>query len=111
MPTEDPKNKLTNWLTGGQREDKQNDDKDRTIINSKEQIEFYFYYTMVGEATGIPFFEQMARLDERLMMSFKGKRSEEVVQAMVGIDTQERIKAGLQPEKQRKPGMTDDHNL
>ena len=108
---EDPKEKLTDWLTGGKPQRAEADDKDRTIINSKEQIEFYYYYTMVGQATGITFFTEMARLDERLMMSFKGKRAEEVVQAMVGLDTEAKIKAGLQPEKQKKPGLADDRQL
>lgn len=104
MP-EDPKNKLTNWLTGGQQEIKEHDDKDRTNINSKEQIDFYFYYENLGRATGISFFSEMARLDARLMMSFKGKRAEEIVQAMVGIETLDRLKQGIQPPEKKREGI------
>lgn len=88
----DPKQKLTEWLT------KVNSDEEAgTRLMSKEQKSFYLGYYALAEALGIPFFKEVVQLDERLMMAYQGRRSDDVVAALRSVTDSGTKETGLQP--------------
>jgi hypothetical protein len=92
MATEDPKTKLTNWLTAVPAEDESG-----TRLMSKEQKDFYVGYKALGRELDIPFFEKIVDLDERLMMAYQGRRSDDVVESLRSVKQEDKINTGVQP--------------
>lgn len=89
---EDPKMMLTRWLT------KVDSDKESgTRLMSKEQKAFYLGYMALGEELDIDFFREMVQLDERLMMAYQGRRSDDVVEALRSVRETDKINTGIQP--------------
>lgn len=91
---DDPKSRLTQFITDGRTSP-----EEKTRIISPAQKEWYLFCQMLGSKDGldIPFFTALAEADMRDMMSYQGKRSEEVVISLshlVGDDIQN---VGLQP--------------
>lgn len=64
---------------------------------SKEQKEFYFVYESMAKILGIQFYHDLAEIDERIMMSYQGRRSDDVVVALSRIVEAESENIGLQP--------------
>lgn len=91
MP-EDPKQLLTRWLTKVD-----SDEEAGTRLMNKEQKAFYMGYMAIAEELDIPFFRTMVMLDERLMMAYQGRRSDDVVIALSKIKDDEPKDVGLQP--------------
>lgn len=89
---DDPKTLLTKWLT------KVDSDKESgTRLMSKEQKAFYMGYMALGEELEIEFFKDMVKLDERLMMAYQGRRSDDVVEALRSVKEADKINSGIQP--------------
>lgn len=91
MP-EDPKTKLTNWLTKVDA-----DEEAGTRLMNKEQKAFYLGYMALADELDIDFFKEVVMLDERLMMAYQGRRSDDVVIALSKIKDDEPKDVGLQP--------------
>lgn len=89
---EDPKTKLTNWLTTVP-----SDREAGTRIMSKEQKAFYLGYSAVAKELDIPFFQAIVELDERLMMAYQGRRSDDVVEALRAVKEPDKLMSGVQP--------------
>lgn len=93
MPADDPKMLLTKWLTMWGKEA-------GTRLQSKEQLEFIDAYSFAGSEKGlnIPFYQEIVDIDNRAMMALKGKRSDDVVEALSRIsDSEMRGDFGVQP--------------
>jgi len=94
---DDPISWLTKFLTTG----KENPDE-KTRVMTKEQKTFTLAYQFVGSKEGLnmPFYQTIADMDMRLMMSYQGKRSDDVVIALSKLKTEEEENVGIQPLKQ-----------
>jgi hypothetical protein len=90
---EEPKSKLTTWLTEGLRKQPETTDFDRTRVMSPEQKAWY----QAALAVNVPYFTQRVVIDMHLMMAFKGKRSDDVVEAMRSTEQSDKIMSGVQP--------------
>lgn len=89
---EDPRDKLTNFITTGGKSP-----EEKTRIMCKEQAEFYYAYLNLGAEPGLEFFKEEAERDMRLMMSLEGKRSDDIVEMFKHIDRTDMFDVGLQP--------------
>lgn len=95
MAEEDPKTKLTNWLTHW-------GDEAGTRVMNRAQLEFINAYSFNGSEEGlnIPFYKAIVEIDSRAMMGLKGKRSDDVVEALSRIsDSEARGDYGVGPAK------------
>jgi hypothetical protein len=92
--TDDPKTWLTKFLTTGTS---QTDEKTRVM--SKEQKDFYVLFEYLGSKDGLDlkFYQTIADIDMRVMMSYEGRRSDDVVTALSRIIQGESENVGLQP--------------
>jgi hypothetical protein len=92
--TDDPKTWLTRFLTEGT---KQSDEKTRVM--SKEQKDFYLLFEFLGSKLGLDlaFYKEIAEIDMRVMMSYQGRRSDDVVMALSRLVQSESENVGLQP--------------
>jgi len=77
MP-EDPKNKLTNWLTDGDK----GDNTERTRVMTKEQMDLYLAYDMLENLFGLTYLKDIIKDDKKNMMAYQGKRSEEITDCL-----------------------------
>jgi len=102
---EDPKTKLTNWLTEVPAEKEAG-----TRLMSREQKAFYLGYSALATELDLPFFRNIVELDERLMMSYQGRRSDDVVEALRSVKEPDRVMSGVQPvtEELRKRYRTEE---
>lgn len=115
MPSEDPKQKLTRWLTDVPAYDGPSDDAG-TRLMSKEQKAFYGYYKQLycilrDRGVDVPALKGIVNDDERMMMSYQGRRSDDVVEALRSVKTDDKINAGIQPVTQelaRRSYKTED---
>jgi hypothetical protein len=98
MP-EDPKQKLTTWLTEGFVKPKENEsitmDMDRTRLMVPGQKEWYHAALSLDD----PYFTKRVHDDMKFMMSYKGRRSDDVVTSLASLETDDAINEGLQPVK------------
>jgi hypothetical protein len=92
---DDPKTKLTNWLTTVP-----SDREAGTRLMTREQKGFYLGYIALAEVLDIPFFKEVVELDERLMMAYQGRRSDDVVEALRVVKESDKINTGVQPVEQ-----------
>lgn len=96
MPAEDPKQKLTAWLTQGLDKIKEGTvDVDRTRIMFPGQKEWYHAALSLDDE----YFRTRVELDMKMMMSYKGRRSDDVVTSLASLETDDVINEGLQPVK------------
>jgi len=97
MANDDPLAWLTRFITDGTTAP-----DEKTRVMSKEQLEFYYAYTFLGseEGLGIGMYKELVEIDQRLMMSYKGLRSDDVVHALTSLQEKEDENVGLQPLKQ-----------
>jgi hypothetical protein len=93
MSTDNPQTKLTDWITQGKTEP-----GEKTRVLSREQLEYYYAYSILGEE--FDFFKRFAEIDMRLMISFKGKSREEIIQALVGMTDEESEDVGIRPVRE-----------
>ena len=115
MPSEDPKQKLTRWLTDVPEYDGPSDDAG-TRLMSKEQKAFYNYYKTLYEVLNkrginVPILKTLVDRDERMMMAYQGRRSDDVVEALRSVKQEEKINSGVQPltqELARRNYKTED---
>lgn len=91
---DDPKGKLTDFITSGQT-----NPEEKTRIICKEQKEWYLACQVLGSKKGLDmdFFNELVELDMRDMMSYQGKRSEEVVISLSHLVGDDMANVGLQP--------------
>lgn len=77
---------------------------------SKEQKSFYLGYKALGDELDIPFFKRIVELDERLMMAYEGRRSDDVVESLRSVKQEDKINTGVQPvqEELRKRYKTQE---
>lgn len=95
---EDPKQKLTTWLTEGlieAKEDVEKTDVDRTRVMFPGQKEWYHACLSLDDE----YFRNRALLDMKFMMAYKGRRSDDVVTSLASLEKEDAIEAGLQPMK------------
>lgn len=90
---EEPKSKLTTWLTEGLKKPQETTDFDRTRVLSPEQKAWYQAALCLDD----PYFTNRVIIDMHLMMAFKGKRSDDVVEAMRSTEQSDKIMSGVQP--------------
>lgn len=88
---DDPKKKLTAWLTEGLDKSPEKLHFDRTRLVVKGQKAWY----MASLSLDDPFFSKMIEVDQMLMMSFKSGRSDDVVKALSSLEQQEISEVGL----------------
>lgn len=89
---------LTRWLTTW-------GDEAGTRVLNKAQLEFINAYSFAGSKNGlnIPFYKEIAEIDSRAMMAVKGKRSDDIVEALSRIsDGESRTDYGVGPVKDYK---------
>jgi hypothetical protein len=91
--TDDPKAKMTAWLTEGLRKPQDTTDFDRTRVMSPEQMAWY----KAALALDDDYFTHRVIVDMHLMMSFKGRRSDDVVEALRSVKQDDKIMSGVQP--------------
>lgn len=89
---EEPKMLLTRWLTGVDSKDEAG-----SRVMSREQKAYYTGYKAFADELDIPFFTKMVDLDERIMMAYQGRRSDDVVEALRTVTEQSARDTGLQP--------------
>lgn len=97
MP-EDPKQKLTGWLTEGLRkptDTEKMEDIDRTRLMFPGQKEWYHAALSLDDE----YFRTRVLLDMKMMMAFKGRRSDDVVTSLASLEKEDAVEAGLQPLK------------
>lgn len=92
MSDDNPFTKLTNWLTTGTERP-----NEKTRVQTKEQLEFYYVYLSLAKMHGIDFYKDIVEIDEQLMMAHKGQRSDDVVKALCGVKEDKEEDAGIQP--------------
>lgn len=92
MP-EEPKQKLTSWLTHGIMRPDKTIDFDRTRVMTPEQKAWY----QATLALNDEYFNNRVEVDMLLMMAFKGRRSDDIVEAMHSTDQADKINTGVQP--------------
>ena len=84
---------MTVWITTGK-----DTPEEKTRILSREQLEYYYAYGILGEE--FEFFKRFAEYDMRLMISYKGKSREEIVQALTGMMDEDEENVGIQPVRE-----------
>lgn len=92
MP-EDPKAVLTRFITSGDEEPDQ-----KTRIVSREQMAFTIAWGDVGaiDELEVPHMKDLAEKSEQLMMSFQGRRSDDIVEIARALDQQDMMATGVQ---------------
>lgn len=92
MP-EDPKTRLTKFITSGEDNPEQ-----KTRLISREQLAFTFAYDFTGgiKELEVPEFKDMAAKSMLLMMSYQGRRSDDIVEMTRGLDEQQLLTTGVQ---------------
>lgn len=90
---ENPKQKLTTWLTEGFPEREKRHHLDRTRVMATAQKRWYSALLAVED----PYFTRRVEIDQELMMAFKGKRSDDVVNALMALVEEEARETGLRP--------------
>jgi hypothetical protein len=103
--TDDPKTFLSKKLADGEHDPEQ-----VTNLESKEQREYYRFFTIYGsmpdpadpKKVAFPFLLGLRDYEQRMNMSKDKMRPEQLVQAIVGLETQENIKQGIQPIPRKK---------
>jgi len=88
---DDPKKKLTAWLTEGLDRTPEKGQYDRTRLVVRGQKAWY----MASLSLDDPFFSKMVEVDQQLMMAYKGQRSDDVVKALSSLEQQEVSEVGL----------------
>lgn len=86
---------LTRWLTNWGEEA-------GTRVMNKEQLEFIIAYSFAGNPSGlnIPFYKEIVEIDSRAMMALKGKRSDDIVEALSKISDGEMRDFGVRPAEE-----------
>ena len=104
---EDPKKKLTDFITSGSDEPEQ-----KTRIISKEQMAFTMAFLSAGEIEelDVSFMQREAEKAELLMMSYQGRRSDDVVEMTKGLDKVDIRAAGVQAIEAPKYGQKGSAN-
>lgn len=92
MP-EDPKEKLTKWLTEGLAPADDRLHLDRTRMMFRGQKEWYHAALALED----DYFTQRVERDQQMMMAFKGKRSDDVVESLRSVHEDGKIMSGVQP--------------
>ena len=105
MSEDNPFSKLTKWLTEGK-----DDPNEKTRVMTKEQLEFYYVYLSLSKIHGIHFYKDIVEIDEQLMMSHKGQRSDDVVKALVGVEKEKEEDAGIQPIRRFMKKKAEENN-
>lgn len=68
--------------------------QDKTRIMSKEQLIWTHQQMFIGEQYDFPWMKAEAQEDARLMMGFKGLRSDDVRDMAIGLDKAEKERKG-----------------
>lgn len=99
--TDDPRWRLTKWLTEIGKVKSRNDRDEKTRIMTKEQYDYLHFYRFLAddEGLGIKMFDQLANISETLMISWQGKAREEIVEGMKAMSENMRRAIGLQPNR------------
>lgn len=91
---EEPKAALTRWLTEGfERRELEKLHDDRTRLEIPGQKEWYNALACLDD----PYFNRRLERDQLLMMSYKGRRSDDVVEALRSTSAPDKINTGVQP--------------
>ena len=93
MP-EDPKTRLTQFITTGEDATEQ-----KTRMISKEQLAMDMAFASAGDIPEleVPHMKRIAERSELVMMSYQGRRSDDVVEMTKGLEEKDLIRAGVQP--------------
>lgn len=91
---EDPKSWMTKWLTGGTEHP-----DEKTRVMSPKQKRFYLTYSFLASPKGmdIPFYQEIVEIDQRLMMSYLGRRSDDVRDSIIAMEEAKHRNMGLEP--------------
>ncbi len=112
MPKIDPRERLTEFITEGEREPEQ-----KTNLTCKEQLAYYDAWLSLGREPGLEFFAEEVRQDMELMMSLTSvksikPRSEQVKEMFMSIDQEPLVETGLRAvteyHKARRPEVKHD---
>ena len=93
---EDPKEKQTRWLTEGLSPVDKALHLDRTRVLFPGQLEWYHASLSLED----PYFTGRIERDMLLMMSYKGRRSDDVVETLSHATDEESLDTGLQPVRE-----------
>lgn len=105
MAKDDPRNKLSDFETEGAEFPEQ-----KTSLLSKEQLQFYIAYTEATKELGetdFGFYRRIAEYHARVMMSYKGFRSEQVKDMFISQREDKAIVGGHQPVSDHLRGRHD----
>ena len=95
MP-EDAKEKLTRWITTGLPEPEGTVHLDRTRVMFKGQKEWYHACLALDDE----YFTERVEKDMALMMAYKGRRSDDVVDVLSHFTDKDQRTGGVQPIEQ-----------
>jgi len=86
----DPKSAGMDWLVKGTEKP-----AEKTRMQSREQKEYYDGYIFVAEILDLPWLQKDAERDMVYMESFKGKRSDDIVEVVKGTDNKASLAVGI----------------
>lgn len=92
MP-DDPKEKLTRWLTEGIPEPEEAVHLDRGRLMFRGQKEWYHACLALDDE----YFTRRVERDHMMMMSYKGRRSDDVVDSLTHLSEKTERPSGTQP--------------
>lgn len=90
---DNPQDKLTDFMTSGKTDPEQ-----KTRMISREQLLFDMAYSEAGddEALEVPHMKKTAERAELLMMAYQGRRSDDIVTMVRGLEESQILASGVQ---------------